>query len=76
MDLVTFSEEILDGKHFFIFCAVSATQRILLGGNMEMNPEPTSTINTGSTSTNNKQNINKATTKRKAPICSVCEKTA
>ena len=55
---------------------MSATQRILLEGNMEMNPGPTSTINSGSTLTNNKQNSNKATTKRKAPICSVCEKTA
>ena len=41
----------------------------------ETNPVPTSTANSRSTPTNDKQNIKKATTKRKAPICSVCEKT-
>ena len=54
---------------------ISATHRILLGGDIETNPGPTSTTNSRLTSTNNKQNSKKAATKRKAPICSICEKT-
>ena len=38
--------------------------------------ESRANINSGSTPTNDKRNPKKATTKRKAPICSVCEKTA
>ena len=53
----------------------SATHRILLGGDIETNPGPTSTTNSALTPTNNKQNSKKAATKRKAPICSICEKT-
>ena len=51
----------------------TAIQRILLGGDIETNPGPTSS--SGSTPTNDKQNSIKETTKHKAPICSVCEKT-
>ena len=53
----------------------SAIHRIVLGGDSETNPGPASTTNSGSTPTNNKQNIKKATAKRKAPIRSVCKKT-
>ena len=53
----------------------SATQPILLGGDIETNPGPTSTTNSGSTPTNDKQNSKKATAKRKAPIYLLCEKT-
>ena len=47
----------------------------MLRGDIKTKPWPTSTTNSGSTPKNNKQNSKKTTTKRKAPICSVCEKT-
>ena len=53
----------------------SATHLILLEGDIETNPGPPSTTNSGLTPTNNKQNNKKAAMKRKAPICSICEKT-
>ena len=53
----------------------SATHRILPGRDIETNPGPTSKRNSALTPTNNKQNSKKAPTKRKAPICSICEKT-
>ena len=52
----------------------SATQPILLGGDIETNPGPTTT-NSGTTPTNDKQNSKKETAKRKAPIYLLCEKT-
>ena len=57
------------------YSKTSATHRILPGGDIEMNPGPTSTTNSGQVPRNDKQNSKKATTKHKAPICSVCEKT-
>ena len=39
-----------------------------------MNPGPISMTNSGLTPTNDKQNSKIETTKRKAPICSICEK--
>ena len=51
---------------------VSATQLILLGGDIEMNQGTTSTTNSGSTPRSDKKNSNKATMKRNAPICSIC----
>ena len=53
----------------------SATHRILLGGDIKTNPGLTSTTSSALTPTDNKQNSKKAATKRKAPICSICEKT-
>ena len=47
----------------------------MLGQDNETNPGPTSTTNLGLTPTSNKQNSKKAATRRKAPICSICEKT-
>ena len=45
----------------------SAMQRILLGGDIETNPGPTSTTNSGSTPRNDKENSKKATAKLKPP---------
>ena len=47
-------------SHISYYSNTSATHRILLGGDNE---------------TNDKKNSKKAATKRKAPICLVCEKT-
>ena len=58
------------------YANTSATQRILLGTSyIETNPGQTSTTNWGSTPRSDKQNSNKATAKRNAPIRSICGKT-
>ena len=70
-----FRKKLRRSSPIFYYSNTSATHRILLGGDIEMNPGPTSTTNSGLTPTNDKQNSKKAITKRKAPIRSICEKT-
>ena len=47
----------------------------MLGRDIKTNSESISITNSGSTPMNDKQNSKQATTRRKAPICSACEKT-
>ena len=70
-----FREKLRRSSPISYYSNTLSTHRMLLGGDIETNPGPASTTSSGLTPTNDKQNSKKATTKRKAPICSLCEKT-
>ena len=69
-----FRKELRRSSPISYYSNTSATQHILLE-DIEMNLGPTSTTNSGSTRTSDKQNSKKATTKHNSPICSGCENT-